>query len=162
MRFGPYVKAVAAIVVGSFVATVVSPQYRSTVLRLALFALAATVAVALIERTRRSAPAPAPSPFEPAKLRRRRPEWPGELDRLAVEVRAMAAGAERNAGVVPGALRRSCRRIAAGRLADRHGVDIDADPARAAALCGPDLWAALAGEPTGLDVGGLVAALGQL
>jgi len=162
MRLVAYLKAVGLILAGAFVATVATPQYRSTVLRLALFALAATVAVALVERTRQGAPAPAASPFEPVRARRAKPGWPGELDRLAVEVRAMAAGAERNAGVVPGALRRSCRRIASARLADRHGVDIDTDPIRAAVLCGPDLWAALDGEPTDLDVSGLVAALEQL
>jgi hypothetical protein len=162
VRLVPYLKVVGLIVVGAFAATIATPQYRSTVLRLALFALAATVAVALVERTRQAAPAPAPSPFEPAKERRVPPSWPGELDRLAIEVRAMAAGAERNAGVVPGSLRRSCRRIASARLADHHGVDIDSDRARAAMLCGPDLWAALDGEPSALDVGGLVAALEQL
>jgi hypothetical protein len=162
MRLVRYLKFVALVLVGSFVATIAAPQYRSTVLRLALFTLAATVAVALVERTRHAAPAPAPSPFEPRKVRTTPPGWPGELDRLAIEVRAMAAGAERNAGAVPGALRRSCRRIAASRLAERHGIDLDGDPIRAAEVCGPDLWAALDGEPTALDVGGMVAALEQL
>jgi hypothetical protein len=162
MRLVPYLKSAALVLVGSFVVTLATPQYRSTVLRVALFALAALVAVALVDRTRHVAPAPPPSPFEPAKVRRAPPGWPGELDRLALEVRAMAAGAERNAGVVPGALRRSCRRIASARLAERHGVDLDGDPVRAADVCGPDLWAALDGEPTSLDTAELVAALEQL
>jgi hypothetical protein len=157
-----YLKFAAAVVVGAFAITVAAPQYRSTVLRVALFALAACVAVALVDAIRRGAPAPKPSPFEPARARAIPPEWPTELDRLAVEVRAMAAGAERNAGVVPAALRRSCRRIAAARLTDRHGVDLDSDRARAEAVCGPELWAALDGEPTGLDYAGLVAALEEL
>ena len=41
-------------------------------------------------------------------------------------------------------------------------VDLDSDPARAEAVCGPELWAALAGEPTSLDYAGLVAALEEL
>jgi hypothetical protein len=162
MRIASYLKFAAAVVVGAFVVTVAAPQYRSTVLRVALFALAACVAIALVDAIRRSAPAPAPSPFEPVRVRSVPPQWPSELDRLAIEVRAMAAGAERNAGVVPAALRRSCRRIAAARLADRHGVDLDGDPARAEVVCGPELWAALDGEPTSLDCAGLVAALEQL
>jgi hypothetical protein len=162
MRLASYLRFGAAVAVGALVVTVAAPQYRSTVLRVALFALAACVAVALVDATRRGAPAAETSPFEPGRVRVSRPEWPGELERLAVEVRAMAAGAERNAGVVPAALRRSCRRIAAARLSDRHGVDLDEDPARAAAVCGPELWAALDGEPTSLDCAGLVAALERL
>jgi hypothetical protein len=162
MKLAPYLKFAALVVVGSFVATIATPQYRSTVVRVGLFALAATLAVALIDLTRRAAPPPEPSPFEPPRARPSPPGWPTELERLIVEVRAMEAGAERNAGVVPPALRRSCRRVAAARLADRHGVDLDDDPVRAASVCGPDLWAALDGQPTTLDSGGLVAALGRL
>ena len=84
------------------------------------------------------------------------------MERLAIEVRAMAAGAERNAGVVPAALRRSCRRIAAGRLVDRHAIDLDEDPERAEIVCGPELWAALHGRPSPLDTAGLVTALERL
>jgi|RhiMetdeSRZDD1v2_1073273.scaffolds.fasta_scaffold2082964_1 hypothetical protein len=159
MKLVAYVKFAALIVVGCFVATITTPQYRSTVVRVGLFALAATLAIALIDLTRRAAPPPEPSPFEPRRQRAPRPGWPTELERIVVEVRAMEAGAERNAGVVPPALRRSCRRVAAGRLADRHGVDLDLDPIRAASVCGPDLWAALDGQPTTLDSGGLVSAL---
>ena len=162
MRIASYVKVAVIVIVGAFVLTVATPQYRSTVLRIALFALAAIVAVALVDATRRGAPEPEPSPFEPARRRAARPGWPTELERLTVEVRAMDAGAERNAGVVPGALRRSCHRIAAARLAHRHGVDLDTDPVRAEAVCGPEVWAALAGEPTVLDAPGLVAALEEL
>lgn len=159
MKLGPYLKFAGLVVVGCFVATIATPQYRSTVVRVGLFALAAILAVALIDLTRQSAPPPEPSPFEPRRRRAPPPGWPTELERLVIEVRAMEAGAERNAGVVPPALRRSCRRDAAARLADRHGVDLDDDPGRAAAVCGPDLWAALDGQPTTLDSGGLVAAL---
>jgi hypothetical protein len=162
MRLAPYLKFAALVVVTSFVVTIATPQYRSTVVRVGLFALAAALAVALVDLTRRAAPAPEPSPFEPARRREVAPAWPGELERLAVEVRAMNAGAERNAGAVPSALRRSCRRIAAARLAEHHGVDLDQEPERAAVVCGPDLWAALDGEPTSLDAGGLVRALEML
>jgi hypothetical protein len=162
MRLVPYLKFTAFVVGGAFLVTSGAPQYRSTILRVALFALAATLAVFLVDLTRRAAPASSASPFEPSKVRVAPPGWPTELERITVEVRAMAAGAERNAGVVPGALRRTCRRLAAARLEQHHGVDLDADPVRAAAVCGPDLWAALAGQPTTLDATGLVAALEQL
>jgi hypothetical protein len=162
MRLAPYLKFAALVVVGAFVVTAGAPQYRSTVLRVALFALAATLAVFLVDLTRRAAPAAEPTPFEPAKVKSVAPTWPSELERLGVEVRALAAGAERNAGTVPGALRRSCRRIASARLAQHHGIDIDDAPVRAAAVCGPDLWAALEGEPTSLDATTLVAALERL
>jgi len=162
MRLAPYLKFAALVVVISFVVAVATPQYRSTVVRVGLFALAATLAVALVDLTRRGAPPPEPSAFEPARRRQKPPGWPSELERLVVEVRAMNAGAERNAGAVPAALRRSCRRIAAARLALHHGVDLDGDPGRAAAVCGPALWAALTGEPTSLDATGLVTALEAL
>jgi len=160
MRLAPYLKFAAVVVAGSLVVTVAAPQYRSSVMRVALFALAGTLAVALAELARRRAPAPTPSPFEPRRRRASSPGWPGEVERLAVELRAFAATAQSAPAALPAPLRRTCRRIAASRL-ERHAVVLD-DADRAAAACGPELWAALTGEPTALDTGTLVAALERL
>ncbi len=58
------------------------------------------------------------------------------------------------------------RRVAAARLAARHGIDLDADPAQAAALLGPAAWALIevpdpsaARDAPALDLGKLRAAI---
>ncbi|NUR30172.1 MAG: hypothetical protein HOV83_30700, partial [Catenulispora sp.] len=46
----------------------------------------------------------------------------------------------REAGGYERGLRRELTRLAAARLAERHGVNLYRDPRTAAALIGPDLW----------------------
>ncbi len=102
---------------------------------------------------RRRSPLPEASVFEPHVERAAAPSLPADLERLGVEVRAFSVPLEAGATQVPGALRRACRVIAAGRLA-RHGdlrLDEPSDAAACAEACGPDLWAALDGQPTAMD-----------
>jgi hypothetical protein len=71
---------------------------------------------------------------------------PAELERLERELVLM-----RVSGMHARQVRLRLRRVAATRLAARHGIDLDADPARAAALLGPTAW-------TLIDVGPASAA----
>jgi hypothetical protein len=164
VRVGNYVKLVAFIVVIAVAAASGAPQDRSTIARVAVFALIVTAAVGLMDLARRRSPLPEASVFEPQAERASAPSLPADLERLGVEVRAFSAPLEAGATQVPGALRRACRVIAAGRLA-RHGdlrLDEPADAAACAEACGPDLWAALDGQPTAMDPDALARALERL
>jgi hypothetical protein len=151
--------------VATAVAVVVAPQRSSTALRVAVFLLAATAAVALVDRTRRRAPQPLASPFEPGRVTPVPAGPPADLARLAIELRAYdVLAVDGRAAVLPLALRRTARTIAASRLALHHGLTLDdpADQAAAVAACGPSLWAALDGEPLTISGAQLVSALGAL
>jgi hypothetical protein len=61
---------------------------------------------------------------------------PADLERLERELVLMSAS-----GMHARQVKLRLRRVAAARLAARHGVDLEADPARASALLGPAAWA---------------------
>ena len=164
MNRRPYLRVGGVTVLAAAVAALGAPQYRSTVERVALFVLAVIAAVALVDVIRHRSPLPARSPFEPRRVRPARPGVPIDLERAAVDIRAFDAALDRGPAVAPGGLRRTARAIAASRLAGHRGVRLD-DPeaqAAAAAVCGPELWALLEGQPTQLDPDRLVVALEQL
>jgi hypothetical protein len=153
MRFGGYIKFAILVIAVPGVVALATPQHTSTALRVALFLLAATTAVALLDVAHRRSPEPVPSPFEP----RHRPAPPSgppaDIVRLAVELRAFDAATEQGTvpTVVPGALRRSMRTIAGSRLA-----------ARPQSTMPPLLHAALDGDPVVADADELVATLESL
>ena len=165
MRLASYIRFAILVFLATAVAVVAAPQRSSTALRIAVFLLAGTAAVALVDRTRRRTPLPGPSPFEPMPSRPVLAGPPADLGRLAIELRAYdVVAVDGHAAVLPLALRRTARTIAASRLALHHGLTLDdpADHAAAAAVCGSSLWAALDGEPLTLSGAELVTALAAL
>jgi hypothetical protein len=158
-----YVKTVLFIIVVSVLAAAAAPQDRSTVIRVALFALVITAAVALVDFAQRRSPLPDLSPFEQRPLAPVAPGLPNDVERFAVEVRAFAVAVDAGPAPVPPSLRRAMEAIAASRVGPR-GVRLD-DPADAAACadaCGPELSDALAGRPVSAGADDLVRRLGQL
>jgi hypothetical protein len=102
------------------------------------------------------------SPFRPGKQKPSPPPVPANLERHAVELRAMASAPQPSP--LPGALRRTMLAIAASRLAEHHGVLLEdestADTARS--LCDEPLWQALNGRPVDVDPDELIGALERL
>jgi hypothetical protein len=99
-------------------------------------------------------------PLMPAR-RSPRARRPAELERLERELVLM-----RVSGMHARQVRLRLRRVAAARLAARHGVDLEADPARASALLGPAAWALIqvpspsaARDAPALDLAALRAAI---
>ena len=153
MRIAGYVKFSVLVVAVAGAVALATPEHTSTALRVAVFLLAGTIAVALLDFAHRRAPHPEPSPFEPTSAPVAPPSPPADVVRLAVEVRAYQAASEGGtvATILPGALRRSMQTIARSRLAVRPG-----------ATAGEPLRAALDGEPVTATVDELVAALEAL
>jgi hypothetical protein len=86
---------------------------------------------------------------------------PADLERLERELVLM-----RVSGMHARQVRLRLRRVADARLAARHGIDLDTDPARASALLGPAVWALIevpspsaARDAPALDLGQLRAAI---
>jgi hypothetical protein len=150
MRIAGYVKFGLLVIGVAGVVALATPEHTSTALRVAIFLLAGTVALALLDFARRRAPPPAPSPFEPRRTAVPPPAPPADVVRLALELRAYDAASEAGTvpTVVPGALRRSMQAIARSRLA-----------ARPDAVLPEPLRAALDGEPVTAPVDELLAAL---
>jgi hypothetical protein len=163
MNVSAYVKAVAFIIVVGVLAAAAAPQDRSTVTRVALFALVVTAAIGLVDFGQRRSPLLETSPFEGRPPRPPRPSVPADLERLAVEVRACAIASELAPTPVPPSLRRAMEGIAASRLA-RRGLSLDepADAGACADACGTALTDALRGQPLATDVDRLVRALEAL
>jgi hypothetical protein len=153
MRIGSYIKFAILVIAVPGVVALATPQHTSTAMRVALFLLAATTAVALLDFAHRRAPQPVPSPFEPRHRPAPPPGPPADVVRLAVELRAFDAASEHGTvpTVVPGALRRSMRTIAASRLAIRPESTMP-----------PLLRRAIDGEPVVADPDGLVTTLEDL
>jgi hypothetical protein len=84
-------------------------------------------------------PAPAAQKRRPAAG----PARPAELERLERQVQFAETS-----GLDAHRLRAVLREIAAHRLASNHAVDLDADPATAELLLGPELWAAVGQPPS--------------
>jgi hypothetical protein len=70
------------------------------------------------------------------------PDGPADLRRL--ERQSLLA---ETSGLDAHRLRMMLREVAAHRLAGNHAVDLEADPAAAERLLGPELWAAVGREP---------------
>jgi hypothetical protein len=153
MRIAGYIKFGLLVFAVTGVVALATPEHTSTALRVAVYFLAGTVAVALLEFARRRAPQPAPSPFEPRHTVVPPPSPPADVMGLALELRAYDATSDGGTvpSVVPGALRRSMRAIARSRLAARPDAAM-AEPLRAA----------LDGEPVTVPVDDLLAALEAL
>jgi hypothetical protein len=150
MRIAGYVKFGLLVIGVAGVVALATPEHTSIALRVAVFFLASTLAVALLDFARRRAPPPAPSPFEPRPTPVPPPGPPADVVRLALELRAYDAASEGGTvpTVVPGALRRSMQAIVRSRLA-----------ARPDAIVAAPLPAALDGEPVTASVDDLLAAL---
>ena len=150
MRIAGYVKFGLLVIGVAGVVALATPEHTSIALRVAVFFLASTLAVALLDFARRRAPPPAPSPFEPRPTPVPPPGPPADVVRLALELRAYDAASEGGTvpTVVPGALRRSMQAIVRSRLA-----------AQPDAIVAAPLPAALDGEPVTASVDDLLAAL---
>jgi hypothetical protein len=160
-----YVKFALLVVVVTIVVALAVPTRSSTAVRVAIFLLAGTAAVALVDLARGRSPALDESPFEPKRRAGPPPRPPVDLMRLGVELRAFhLASAGEAATVLPNALRRTMRAIAASRLSQHHGLRLDdaADAPACMVACGPLLWAALDGEPVVASPDDLAMALEQL
>jgi hypothetical protein len=122
--------------IAGFVSLIV-PVRPSLVLDLYLLYVGAVTLLALVRTTGVAQPGSGRSSFElalrPVKLRSERP--PG-LVRLEQQL-ALAAT---TAFDLHFRLRPVVREVAAQRLWATHAVDLDADPERAEALLGPDVW----------------------
>jgi hypothetical protein len=153
MRIAGYVKFAILVIAVSGVVALATPEHTSTAMRVAVFLLAGTTAVALLDFAHRRAPAASPSPFEPRHRPALPPGPPADVVRLVVELRAFDAASEHGTvpTVVPGALRRSMQNIAQSRLAVRPGAVVE-----------PPLRAALDGEPVIAGADALLAALEAL
>jgi hypothetical protein len=150
MRIAGYVKFGLLVIGVAGVVALATPEHTSTALRVAVFLLAGTAAVALLDFAHRRAPHPAPSPFEPRRTAAPPPGPPADVVRLALELRAYDTASEAGTvpTVVPGALRRSMQAIMRSRLAARPDAVV-AEPLRAA----------LDGEPVTAPVDDLLAAV---
>lgn len=138
---------------------VADPLALDTVLRAETFALAAAIVAAVLAAVTRRYPPARGGPFDPPAPPGRPEGRPLAVAALAVDLAPVVATDRgrlgrrhrrghplRNAQVP---LQRRLRRLAADRLADRHGVDL-ADPTQAgrvAQLLGPDVAAYLTGSP---------------
>lgn len=133
------VAAVAAATAAGALGLVVLPGHRAGVLDAWLLAVAAVGVLAGVRAAGRAAdrtrPLTAPGP--PGHERR-----PADLERLEREL-LLAGGS----GMYERRIRLRLREVAAARLAARHGIDLDADPAGAAALLGPAAWALIDLDP---------------
>jgi len=150
MRIAGYVKFGLLVIGVAGVVALATPEHTSIALRVAVFFLAGTLAVALLDFAGRRAPQLAPSPFEPRPTPAPPPGPPADVMRLALELRAYDAASEGGTvpTVVPGALRRSMQAIVRSRLATRPDAVVPAP-----------LSAALDGEPVTAPVDDLLAAL---
>jgi hypothetical protein len=112
---------------------VVLPGHRAGVADAWLVAVAALGVVAGAVAARRAADLTRPlvPAGRPPKARR-----PADLERLERELLLV-----RVSGMHARQARLRLRQVAAARLAARHGIDLDADASRAAALLGPAVWA---------------------
>ena len=126
-----------------------------------LLGVAALGALAAAAAARRAADVT--RPLVPGR-RSPRERRPAELERLERELLLM-----RVSGMHARQVRLRLRRVAAARLAARHGIDLDADPAGAAALLGPTAWALIDVGPASaarddppMNVGQLRAAIEAL
>lgn len=153
MRIAGYIKFGILVIGIAGVVALATPEHTSVAIRVAVFFLAGTIAVALLDWTRRRSPRPAPSPFEPHPVAKPAPNPPADVVRFAVELRAYEAASAGGTvpAVLPGALRRSMNTIAQSRLA-----------LRPASVMRPALRAALDGEPVTAGADELVAALEAL
>lgn len=161
-RWSLALRLVVASVAALAVLAAVDPGRLELALRLEVLVLALIAVGALGHLLAVRAPAPPPSPFDPAPEPVPAVALPADLERLGLELRTL--GLRRGASTTPIALplrlRGVAQRAAANRLAEHHGLAMD-DP-QAAAVLGPDLRAALAGERIIVDVDGIVAALDAL
>jgi hypothetical protein len=147
--------AVTALAAGLLV---VLPGHRAGVADTWLVALAALGVVAGAWMARHAADATRPLVAVKGSTGERRP---ADLERLEREL--LLAGVS---GMHARQVRLRLRRVAAARLAARHGIDLDADPARASALLGAAAWALIevpdpsaARDAPALDLGELRAAI---
>lgn len=123
--------AVCAIVVAFGAATV------EDTLAILLLVLCGLGLLALVRAVGASTP-PVRRPLFERSLRQRpeRPERPPELTRLEIDLAFGAeSAAQLHSRVVP-----VLRMIAAGRLASRHGVDLERRPEAALELLGENVW----------------------
>lgn len=140
---GPALRLLLLPTLGLVAAVAVLPDRAGEIAHVYLVVAAALVLSALLVRLARSLRAPERSIFEDGLARP--VATPGriqQLDRLEREVtlgRQSALDFRRRLQV-------TLRTIARGLLAQR-GVDLDRDPARAAAVLGPEAWALVAPEP---------------
>jgi hypothetical protein len=112
---------------------VVLPSHRAGVADAWLVAVAALGVVAGAVAARRAADLTRP----PVPVRRSpQARRPADLERLERELLLA-----RTSGMHARQVKLRLRRVAAARLAARHGIDLDTDPARASALLGPAAWA---------------------
>lgn len=147
--------AVTAVAAGLLV---VVPTHRAGVADAWLLALAALGLVAGALAARHAADATQPlAPVKGSTEARR----PADLERLERELLLA-----RVSGMHARQVRLRLRQVAAARLAARHGIDLDADPAQASALLGPAAWALIdvpdpsaARDAPALDLGELRAAI---
>lgn len=116
----------------------VVPERRLGLADAALLVVGALGLVAAL-RVLLAAVPPAPGAAAPRPAAQSRP---ADLERL--ERRLLFA---ETSGLDAHRLRLALREVAADRLAGRHAIDLDADPAAARAVLGPALWAAV-GPPS--------------
>lgn len=115
----------------------VVPGRAELLLRIYLLLVAAAVLGALVAALRRSLPAGGPSPFDAALARpAARDERVPALEKLEREVTLGAS----TAFDLHYRLRPPLRRMAGELLAARRGIDLDAQPAEARRLLGPEAW----------------------
>ena len=118
-------------------AVALAPRRAALITHITLVVVAGSVLAVLAVALARSLRPAGPSAFE-LGLRHvpRLPSRARQLERLEREV----ALGRQNAWDLHIRLRPTLRETAAGRLADRRGVDLEREPVRAAALLGEDAW----------------------
>src|SRR5262249_52889508 len=109
VRIAGYIKFGVLVIGVAGVVALVTPEHTSIAIRVAVFFLAGTVAVALLDFANHRSPRPAPSPFEPRPGAPPPPNPPADVVRFAVEFRAYQAASDGGTAptVLPAALRRS-------------------------------------------------------
>jgi hypothetical protein len=159
---GPFVRLAALSFVVLGVVVLAAPDHTSVAVRIEIAVLAAIGAFAVLDVARRRSPPLGASPFDRTRPRRHAPTVPADVDRLAVDLRALAA--HPGDAPLPGGLRRTVRAITASRLADHHGLHVDdPDDADAIRACvGPALMDALEGRAVAIDADELVATVEAL